>query len=231
MQGTERVVGPQTSNQLIETRWWWVRHAPVPDGGRIYGQQDLDCDCSNEAVFSAVATVLPQDAVWVTSDLKRAKQTASAIHVASGGKHAPVQMPAHVAFNEQHMGDWQGQDRLTHRRQRQHTHATLWLTTGDERAPGPGGESYVDLVERTLPVIHDLNGEHAGRNIITVTHGGTIRAALGLALGGPPTLSHAFTIDNVSITLIEHVHKNGDPKGGVWRIVTVNHRPWLTSLV
>ena len=34
------------ASSLIETRWWHVRHAPVPDGGRIYGQRDLDCDCS-----------------------------------------------------------------------------------------------------------------------------------------------------------------------------------------
>jgi len=27
------------------TRWWWIRHAPVRDGGRIYGQSDLPCDC------------------------------------------------------------------------------------------------------------------------------------------------------------------------------------------
>ena len=78
---------------LVETRWWWVRHAPVPDGGRIYGQRDLDCDCSDARVFRAVAAVLPQDAVWVTSALKRAKQTAAAIHAASDGKHAPAREP------------------------------------------------------------------------------------------------------------------------------------------
>ncbi len=217
-----------TADGWVETRWWWVRHAPVPDGGRIYGQRDLDCDCSDDRVFRAVAGVLPRDAVWVTSDLKRAKQTAAAIHAASGGKHAPTEMPAHKAFNEQHLGDWQGYDRLQFRRDRGHTPKTLWLTTGDERAPGDGGESYPDLVARVIPLIGELNAKFAGRQIVTVTHGGTIRAAIGLALGGPHEISHAFTIDNVSVTVLEHVHPRHRPEAGVWRIATVNHRPWLT---
>jgi hypothetical protein len=30
------------------TRWWWVRHAPVPNPERrCYGQSDMDCDVSN----------------------------------------------------------------------------------------------------------------------------------------------------------------------------------------
>lgn len=224
MKGPEKATGG-----LIETRWWWIRHAPVPDGGRIYGQRDLDCDCSDEKVFRAVAAALPQNAVWVTSDLKRAKQTAAAIHAISDGTHAPEHMPAHAHFNEQHLGDWQGQDRLAHRRERGHNGMTFWLTKGDERAPGAGGESYPDLVARTVPLIHQLNATHAGRDIVTVTHGGTIRVALGLALGGPPALGHAFTIDNVSITLLEHVHDPREPQAGIWRINTVNYRPWITS--
>ena len=212
---------------LVETRWWWVRHAPVPDGGRIYGQRDLDCDCSNKKVFRAVAAALPREAVWVTSDLKRAKQTAAAIHAASDGKHPLRDIPSHAHFNEQHLGDWQGRDRIEFRKERGITHKHMWLTHGDEKAPGDGGESYSDLVARVLPLVHELNAAHAGCNIVTVTHGGTIRAALGLAMGGPAHIAHAFTIDNVSITRLDHVHVAGDADSGAWRIDTVNYRPWL----
>src|SRR5262245_23420968 len=41
------------------TRWWWIRHAPVPDGGRIYGQSDLPCDCSDSETFAALAAEVP----------------------------------------------------------------------------------------------------------------------------------------------------------------------------
>ncbi len=214
---------------LVETRWWWVRHAPVPDGGRIYGQRDLDCDCSDTKVFRAVAAALPADALWVTSDLKRAKQTAAAIHAQSNGKHNPVAMPAHIGFNEQHLGDWQGRDRAEFRKLRGLDHTSLWLTTGEEKAPGDGGESYPDLVRRVVPLIEGLNAEHAGKNIITVTHGGTIRAALGMAMGGPPDIAHVFTIDNVSISVIEHAYDRRDPSRGVWRITAVNHKPWVVG--
>jgi alpha-ribazole phosphatase len=218
------------SDGIIETRWWWVRHAPVPDGGRIYGQRDLDCDCSDAKVFRAVAARLPQNAVWITSALKRAKQTAAAIHAASDGKHAPSDMPGHAAFNEQHLGDWQGQERNAFRREHNITAMDFWLTKGDARAPGDGGESFPDLVARVVPLIEQLNIQHSGRDIITVTHGGTIRAALGHALGGAPTVAHAFTIDNVSISVIEHLRRKDQKSGGVWRVDGVNLRPWTTVL-
>ncbi len=210
---------------ITATRWWWVRHAPVPDGGKIYGQRDLDCDCSDAEVFRNVAARLPADAVWVTSALKRAKQTAAAIHAASEGRHAPADVPAHAAFNEQHLGDWQGQDRNEFRKTQGISAMDFWLTKGDARAPG--GESFPDLVARVAPLIRDLNAQYSGRDIITVTHGGTIRAALGLALGGAPTAAHAFTIDNCSISVIEHLQPRDNTRAGVWRVDGVNLRPWL----
>jgi alpha-ribazole phosphatase len=143
-------------------------------------------------------------------------------------------MPAHAAFNEQHLGDWQGQHRDTFRQENGITAMDFWMTKGDARAPGPDGESYPDLVARVVPLIESLNAAHSGRDIITVTHGGTIRAALGMTLGGPPAIAHAFTIDNCSISIIEHLHRKDRPEkesstSGVWRLGGVNLRPWLAA--
>ncbi len=61
-------------------RWWWVRHAPVINhGGRIYGQDDLDCDCSDLETFRRLAHMLPANAIWVTSHLRRTQETALSI--------------------------------------------------------------------------------------------------------------------------------------------------------
>src|ERR1051326_4392542 len=90
---------------MSTTQWWWVRHAPVPDGGRIYGQRDLDCDCTDAGIFAALARELPREAVWVTSQLKRAIQTAAAIHAAMGRAHEAVVVPD---LAEQNLGEWQG---------------------------------------------------------------------------------------------------------------------------
>ena len=63
--------------QMVTTRWWWVRHAPVrEDDGCIYGQKDLGCDTSDRVVFEAVGKILPRNAVWYASNLKRTHQTA-----------------------------------------------------------------------------------------------------------------------------------------------------------
>ena len=38
------------------TRWWLVRHAPVIGvNGRVYGQDDIDSDCGDEAEFKHLA--------------------------------------------------------------------------------------------------------------------------------------------------------------------------------
>ena len=95
---------------VVATRWWWVRHAPVrEDGGCIYGQKDLGCDCSDRVVFKAVGKILPRDAVWYASHLKRTHQTADAIW--SAGFPKPARLQQDAALAEQHLGEWQGLNR------------------------------------------------------------------------------------------------------------------------
>ena len=99
---------------------------------------------------------------------------------------------------------------------------TLWFAPADERPPG--GESFADLIERVVPAIERLNDEHRGRDIVAVTHGGTIRAALALALGLTPQAALAFSVENCSLTRIDHLDRGR--RRGLWRVVAVNHRPW-----
>ena len=206
-----------------QTRWWWIRHAPVPDGGRIYGQSDLDCDCTDIAIFTTLARELPQDAVWVTSNLARTRQTAAALLAAAAdGRHAGVEPLAIPDVAEQHLGEWQGMERKPFYAARKvGTHA-LWFGPADERAPG--GESFVDLVGRVRPVIERLTVEHRGRDIVAVTHGGTIKVALAVALGLDPQAALSFLVENCSITKLDHLQPEGAP--GLWRVAAVNHRPW-----
>lgn len=204
------------------TRWWWVRHAPVPDGGYIYGQRDLDADCTDPAPFTALARELPREAVWVTSNLNRTIQTAAAIRRADPGAHVALAELMLPELAEQHLGEWQGQHRQTFLAGRDHALKGLWFAPSHEKAPG--GESFEDLIARVHASIHRLNVDHKGRHIVAVTHGGTIRAALALALGLAPDDAHAFTIENCSLTEIEHWHDRPGP--GRWRVVSINHRPW-----
>jgi alpha-ribazole phosphatase len=207
----------------IPTRWWWIRHAPVPDGGRIYGARDVSCDCSDAAVFADLAAIVPAGAVWATSHLVRTIETARAIHAADPEKFARVELRALPELGEQHLGDWQGRDRKAFYAERKvGTHA-LWFAPADERPPR--GESFVDLMDRVAPAIESLTRAHAGRDIVAVAHGGTIRAALGYALRIPPQSALAFATDNCSLTRLDHLPGAGGT--GLWRVVMVNRRPAL----
>ncbi len=201
------------------TSWWWVRHAPVTTaGGRIYGQRDLDADCGDHAVFAWLAGSLPAEPLWVTSQLRRTHQTAAAIWTAGGRDPAEPLVEPDLA--EQHFGDWQGltHDELSRRRDgRWHR---FWLAPAAEVPPG--GESFEQLVGRVAGALERLHDSHGGRNIVAVAHGGTIRAALAIALGIDPEQALAFSVGNCSLTRLDHI---SGKDGAAWRVVCVNRLP------
>ena len=199
------------------TRWWWVRHAPVTDhGGRLYGRTNVPANTGERERFEALARTLPQDAVWLTSNLLRTHQTADAI--ADAG-HAVPERTTEPDLDEQDFGAW---------------HGLTWNEVASERGSGlahkywvapahvtpPEGESFVDVIERVIAAVNRRTAQHAGSDIVAVAHGGTIRAALALALGLDAEHALAFSIDNLSITRIDHV--DGPARGGAWRVAAVN---------
>lgn len=208
---------------VTATRWWWVRHAPVrTDGGNIYGQIDIECDCSDRVVFDALGRVLPRDAVWVASKLKRTHMTADAVFAA--GFPRPEAIAHDGDLNEQHLGDWQGSNRAAFFAKLPVNLTTFWFAPIDE--PSPNGESFMDLYRRTQSAIARITAQYAGRDIVAVAHGGTIKAAIGVALRDQPERGLAFTIDNCSITRLDHLASDGQSG---WRIPYVNQQPWIAA--
>jgi len=206
---------------VVTTRWWWVRHAPVrSDGGNIYGQTDIGCDTSDREVFEAVAKILPRRGVWYASSLKRTHQTADAIW--DTGFPRPAAMTKEAAFAEQHLGQWQGMNRAAFLASR--PVGSHWFADIDE--PAPGGESFMDLYNRVSRAIARINLEQAGEDVIAVAHGGTIKAAIGLALGGQPEKGLAFDIDNCSVTRLDHFASLSHSS---WRLPMVNQQPWIAD--
>jgi alpha-ribazole phosphatase len=217
------VASKAAADDFTRTRWWWIRHAPVRvDEGRIYGQRDLPCDCSDAPVFSGLATLLPQDAIWVTSHLVRTVQTAKAIQAV--GNFAAQEIHQDKDLAEQHLGDWQGLDRRNFLLNRQQEPDSFWYAAADERAPN--GESFVDVIERVRAAVARVNRTYPGNDIVAVAHGGTIRAALVIALRLPPRGGFAFTIDNCSLTRLDHYQGK---RGAGWRVPMVNHLPSSAS--
>lgn len=195
-----------------------MRHAPVTtNNGKIYGQQDVPADCSNHSAFSVLTELLPKRAILVTSDLQRTRQTAAAI-IASG-----LELPDPIiepAFREQCFGDWQGMpyaefESLRSRNKLTHRH---WLSPAFERPPK--GENFADVIARVAPAIIRLTAAYPGCDVVAVAHGGTIRAAIALALGLDPEAVLAISIDNLSTTRLDYIEGKGN--GSAWRVVTIN---------
>jgi alpha-ribazole phosphatase len=196
------------------TRWWWLRHAPVPDpGNRITGRLDLPCDTSDSDWFAALAARLPRNAVLVESGLMRCGQTIGALEAAGLALPQPIVEPA---LQEQDFGRWQGR---------------TWSDLAALQAPGlaafweqpaviapPGGESFAAVVERVAAAVATLSAVHAGRDIIAVAHAGSIRAALAVALGIVPEAALAFVIEPLSLTRIDALPAS-------WRVAGVNWLP------
>jgi alpha-ribazole phosphatase len=207
------------------TRWWWVRHAPVTaNKGCCYGQTDFPCDIADTARFTSLANRLPKDAVWVATPLQRTHMTAAAL--VEAGLAGPREIPGpdiliEPDLIEQHFGDWQGMRYSELMARRGDEWHRFWLAPAHEVPPG--GESFIALTRRVHDAIIRLSDRHRGRDILAVTHGGTIRAALSLALNLAPEPALSFSIDNLSLTRIDHIP--GPDGNRLWRVDTVNQPP------
>jgi len=195
------------------TRWFWIRHAPAIDPeGRLYGQRDVDCDCGDSLAFAALARAVPANAVWLATPLRRTLKTAAAIKAAGRDGPEPIVEPL---FLEQNFGEWQGQIRS------EVTKYRLWIAAPE--ATPPGGESFNTVMARVRVGIEHWTRELRGRDIVAVAHGGTIRSALGVALGLTPEVALAFSCENLSLTLIEHFEEPA--RSHDWRVAAVNRLP------
>ncbi len=201
------------------THWWWIRHAPVPGAGtRIYGQRDLDCDIADTPALRALAAVLPGEAVGVVSPLRRTRQTYDGLKAAGAVLPEPVVEP-HLA--EQSFGRWEGLSWAEMEALDPLAYAAFWESP--TRLAPPDGESYVALMDRAAAAIEALGARHAGRDIVCVGHGGTIRAAIAHALGLAPETAMAVVIDNLSLTRLSHLADGLlRARGGVWMVGGVN---------
>ena len=84
-------------------------------------------------------------------------------------------------------------------------------------------------MDRTTAVIERLTKAHEGRDIVAVTHGGTIRAAIGHALDLDPETALCCQIDNCSVTRIDRFGPTESHPDGAWAIFHINQIPSMDS--
>jgi alpha-ribazole phosphatase len=183
----------------------------------LYGIMDVPlCETSlieQAPMYRALAARLPRPAHWKVSPLSRTSRTARAIFAAG---YPPARLDVEPDVIEQSLGEWQG---LAHadlpERLELGAHA-FWPLRAGERPPG--GESLIEVVARIGGALDRMAVQHAGEDVVIVSHGGAIRAALAHAIGSAPDVVLHFSIQNLSLTRLERHHEG-------WRVVCVNELP------
>jgi probable phosphoglycerate mutase len=162
-------------------------------GSRMQGQLDTDLTDLGRSQALAAAEVLAkrQPLLIVSSDLRRAYDTAETLAQCCG---LPVRVDPRL--RETHLGDWQG---LTHHQVDAGSPGARLAWRDDARWAPHGGESRVDVADRSTPLVAELVAgepewgvDDAERPVVLVAHGGLIAALtaalLDLPVGNWPVL-------------------------------------------
>jgi alpha-ribazole phosphatase len=199
-----------------DTRWWWIRHAPIRDAaGRVTGQLDLDADCSDLDRLANLAAVLPPNAAWLVSPLRRARQTLEALQLAADAKGGGFAVERDIS--EQDFGDWQGRTYAELEATEADAYKKFWIAPGTTRPPG--GESFADVMMRVARAVERRSQEHPDADVIAIGHGGSIRAAIAQALGLGPARTLQLQVDSLSLTRLDRI---ADQSGVSWSIGCIN---------
>jgi probable phosphoglycerate mutase len=149
---------------------------------RFQGHTDVPLDETGVAQAARAAQLLvcvgPQ--AIVSSDLSRAADTAAALGAVTG---LPVRTDERL--RETYGGSWQGRT-VTEIRATDREAYDLWRSDSAVEVPAGGGETRSELAARVVPALMDaVASVPPGGTVVAVTHGGTVRAAIGSLLGLP----------------------------------------------
>ena len=151
---------------------------------RIQGHLDVALNATGLAQADAISKRFQTQHidVLISSDLRRAMQTATPIAAVSG-----LTITEDARLRERHLGILQG--KTWEQAQQQMPQAFEVLRSRAPAAPLENGESLETFARRVVDVLNDLIRTHANKRIVAVTHGGVVdiahRHANGIALETP----------------------------------------------
>lgn len=147
--------------------------------GRVQGQTDVELNAlgRQQAVDAAEILVKLKPAVLVSSDLKRASDTAAALGALTG-----LSIGYDKRLRERYFGSWQG-----------HTMAEVASLHPDQHARWTAGqevggdvETLEELGKRVADALRDaVTQAPAGGTVVVATHGAAARQGVGHLLGWP----------------------------------------------
>ena len=148
--------------------------------GRMQGHYDsaLTEVGWNQARFAVPALARFEPDLVISSDLRRAMDTATVLTEAIG-----VPLRVDKRLRETHLGDWQG---MTGAEVDADWPGERDRWRGDPRWAPPGGESRVDVADRAAEVVGDLlASSEDGETVLLATHGGLITTLTARLLALP----------------------------------------------
>lgn len=175
---------------------WLVRHGETTwnAAGRWQGQAESPLsDLGREqARLLGLRLAGASFELVATSDLSRARDTAIEVAARLDGKPEPV---LDERLREIHVGTLSGLTTLE-------AQARNLVRHRDFHDPHEGGESRHDVTLRAGAFLAEAAERVKGGRVLAVTHGGTIRGAIGHALGEPQStiLAELGGVGNTSIT-------------------------------
>lgn len=188
------------------TRFWLVRHGPTHQK-TFTGWRDVPADLSDTEAVGRLAGHLPQRAVFVSSDLKRAVATVQAI---VGERQM---LPPRQTLREFDFGAWDGLHHTEVAARDPDLSRRFWEEPGDLTAPD--GESWNMVARRVRGSLEELATQRIAADVVVVGHMGMIMTMIA-ACGGTPYQAMGHQIAPLSVT-----DMNFD--GASWRIGTINH--------
>lgn len=199
---------------LAETRVLLLRHAETSAPDRFHGSEsDIDLGERGRNQAEAVARYLSEfrPAALFCSAMKRARETAEPIARSCG-----LVIQVEPTLHERSMGPLSGLSR--EEGSAAYNEAKRRWTSGEVDYTHEGGESYAEIRDRVVPVLHRLVDAWPGETIMVVAHGVVIRVLLTTLLEGRgPGDFDRYAIDNVAINDLRW-------DGIRWSAVTLNQR-------
>ncbi|MBM3257431.1 MAG: class I tRNA ligase family protein [Candidatus Liptonbacteria bacterium] len=157
-------------NITPHAKWFFVRHASTDwnEDVRSIGQADPPLSEQGRAEAKRMAENFKGNNVdlIITSDLKRARQTAEMIAEVTG-----AEIIVDRKLRERHLGITQGMPKT----ERNKLYGDLLYSY--DGTP-PGGESFKDVEERVWTSFKQYRALYRKKNVVIITHGGPIRMIL-----------------------------------------------------
>jgi len=182
-----------------ETEWNRIR--------RVQGSTDTELNAEGIRQARKLAKRLSKESINIiySSSLKRALKTAEI-----AAEYINCEVVKSEKYHEMRLGPWEGMT-LNEIRENYGEHFRVYREN-PANFRMPGAETFPDLTERTYNAISEIVKKHNSENILVVSHGTAIKAAIMRILEIDMNNYAKFRIDNASITIIGFPEDNpGNP--------------------